>query len=384
MPRKSRPDEIPAGQRLKSGGGVVLRRTTFDALPSWPEDNLEPSLQAFRRSAAEILNDGRGFERGPKFGGQRRQWLSVCRKAETATSARSFFEENFVPVSVWDGDHPSGLFTGYYEPEVEGRRVPDDVFAVPIYGKPPELVGMDAVAKQATGLAYGRLEGSVPVPYATRHEIEQGALDGRGLEIMWLRDWADAFFIHIQGSGRVRLPERGVVRLAYAGKNGQPYTAIGGLMVQRGILTPSEVSMQAIRSWMSANPQAARELMWENRSFIFFREERIDDASLGPPGAEGVLLTPRRSLAVDRTLWAFGTPVWLDTEAPTGESGTLRAFRKLMIAQDTGSAIRGLVRGDVFWGAGLEAARAAGHMKNPGRMTVLLPHEVADELVDGS
>jgi len=171
------------------------------------------------------------------------------------------------------------------------------------------------------------------------------------------------------------------MRLAYAAKSGQPYTGIGGLLVERGVLSRDNMSMQAIRTWMSDHPGEARELMWENKSFVFFREVTIDDPELGPPGAQKVALTPLHSLAVDRSLWMFGTPVWLDTQAPKGESGTLVPFRSLLVAQDTGTAIKGHARGDVFWGAGEEAALTAGHMKSPGRMIVLLPKALAKRLL---
>ena len=171
------------------------------------------------------------------------------------------------------------------------------------------------------------------------------------------------------------------MRLGFAAKTGLPYTAIGAILLQRGILTREDVSMQAIRAWMRKNPKPARELMWENKSFVFFRDSGGDDPELGPRGAQRVPLTPSHSLAVDRSLWMFGTPVWLDTQAPQGESGTLVPFRNLLVAQDTGTAIKGHARGDVFWGAGEEAALTAGHMKSPGLMIVLLPKALAKRLL---
>ncbi len=312
-----------------------------------------------------------------QFGGRRDQWLAVCRKAWTAADARRFFEENFQPLTVNDPLRPEGLFTGYYEPEAAGSLEPSADYAVPIYRKPDDLIGFDDSIAAKTGFKYGRMAEGLPIAYFTRKEIEDGALAGRGLEFVWLKSWADAFFIHIQGSGRVRLPDGSLIRLAYAGKSGQPYTGIGPLLVERGAFTREEMSMQATRAWMEKDDVAARELMWENKSFIFFREVEMADAALGPPGAQQVALTPHRSLAVDRSLWMFGTPVWLDSTTPSGPGGEMEAFRHLMVAQDTGSAIKGHVRGDVFWGAGEEAALIAGEMKSQGRMIVLLPKEVA-------
>ena len=231
-------------------------------------------------------------------------------------------------------------------------------------------------------MKYGRSVDGKAAGYFTRKEIEQGALAGKGLEIAWLTDWADAFFIHIQGSGRVRLADGSLIRLAYAAKTGQPYSGIGAILVERGVFSRDRMSMQATRAWMKQNGQAARELMWENKSFIFFREVEVSDPRLGPPGAQQVSLTPRRSLAVDRALWMFGTPVWLDTMTPSGPAGKMETFRQLMIAQDTGTAIKGHARGDVFWGAGEQAALTAGHMKSAGMMIVLLPRDVAREVAN--
>jgi membrane-bound lytic murein transglycosylase A len=219
-----------------------------------------------------------------------------------------------------------------------------------------------------------------PAPYLSRREIEEGALSGQGLELVFLKEWADAFFIHIQGSGRVRLEDGSTMRLTYDGKSGLLYTGIGSLLVEQGAVTAEEMSMQAIRNWMVGHPEEARALMWKNRSFIFFREARLERQDLGALGAQHVQLTPRRSLAVDRAEWMLGTPVWLDTAIPSGEEGCMIPFRQLLIAQDTGSAITGLARGDVYWGFGEDAARIAGPMKSTGDMTVLLPIPVADDL----
>lgn len=360
-----------------------LSRIAFSAIPGWSLDDHQTALEAFQRSSAEILSEDRAFARPIAFGGVRGDWLEVCKASLTVRNPRAFFAENFAAFSVADPLRPEGLFTGYYEPEAAGSLAETAEYRVPLYRKPPELVGFDEATEKATGLKYGRFSDGKPTAYMARKEIEQGALRGRGLEIAWLRDWADAFFIHIQGSGRVRLPDGKLLRLAYAGKNGRPYTGIGGLLVERGAFTRDNMSMQTTRAWMAEHPKEARDLMWENQSFIFFREVPIDDPTLGPPGAQKVALTPRRSLAVDRSLWAFGTPIWLDTTAPSGPDATMQPFRHLMVAQDTGTAIRGHVRGDVFWGAGDQAALTAGHMKSPGRMTVLLPLPLAQRLLPG-
>jgi membrane-bound lytic murein transglycosylase A len=359
----------------------ILEKTDYASIPGWTMGRQDEALLAFRRSCTEIIAEGRAFLRPIKFGGTRGDWLDICAKALDAGQPRAFFEVNFTPLKVNDPVRPDGLFTGYFEPEARGSLKPDDEFTVPIYGRPDDLQGFDDATSAKLGLRYGRTAGGEPQGFFTRREIEEGALEGRGLELVWLADWADAFFIHIQGSGRVRLPDGSLMRLAYAAKSGQPYTGIGGLLVERGVLSRDGMSMQAIRAWMEGHPREARELMWENRSFVFFREVKIEDPALGPPGAEKVSLTPLASLAVDRGMWAFGTPIWLDTAAPPGQDGQSESFRRLMIAQDTGTAIKGYARGDVFWGAGDKAAWAAGHMKSAGAMTVLLPNALAERLL---
>jgi membrane-bound lytic murein transglycosylase A len=362
-----------------------LRPTTFAALDGWRADALEAAWPAFLRSCREIVEAGRAFARPSSLGGARVDWLGVCEAAITAGArlsggeARAFFERHFRPFAVDGPDGPEGLFTGYYEPEALGSRRSTDVFDVPVYARPPELVPLDDAAARRLGLRYGRIVDGAPAPFLTRREIEEGGLAGRGLELLWLSSWADAFFIHVQGSGRVRLPDGEIVRLAFAAKNGLPYTAIGGILVKRGEIALADNSMQAIRRWMALHPEAVRALMWENDSFVFFREVEAVDG-LGPPGAQLVGLTPGRSLAVDRGIWAFGTPLWVDTRVPIGDLNDTEPFRRLMIAQDTGSAIKGHVRGDIFFGAGEAAAMSAGRMKGRGRMVALLPLPLAERL----
>ena len=350
-------------------------------IAGWADADHQAALMTFKRSCAEIEAAGQAFQRKVAYGGTREDWRAICGRLKTAGDARRFFEESFSPLIVRDPDRPQGLFTGYYEPEAEGSRTPGGPYRVPLYAKPADLVDFDASTAKRLGLAYGRKVDGKAEAYYTRREIEEGALEGRGLELVWLKDWADAFFIQVQGSGRVRLPDGKVMRLAYAAKTGLPYTAIGGVLAERGILPRDAVSMQTIRAWMRGHPKPARELMWENKSFVFFRENTAGDQELGPPGAQEVPLTPLHSLAVDHSLWMFGTPVWLDTQAPKGESGKLVPFRALLVAQDTGTAIKGHARGDVFWGAGEDAALTAGQMKSPGRMIVLLPKTLAKRLL---
>lgn len=222
-------------------------------------------------------------------------------------------------------------------------------------------------------MTYASMASGTPKPFFTRREIDNGALAGRGLELVYLESPIDAFFAHVQGSARIRLAEGGVMRVGFAAKNGHPYTAIGKVLVDAGEIALKDVSMQTIRAWLSANPDRADQVMWQNDSYIFFREVTEVDEDLGPVGAAQVPLTPGRSLAVDKAIHAYGLPVWVETTAPSGPNGAREPFRRLMVTQDTGSAIIGAVRGDVFWGSGDRAGEIAGLMKDPGRMYVLVP-----------
>lgn len=359
----------------------LLRRVSFADIQGWQSDDHAAALSAFQRSSTEIMTTAHGFKRSAMFGGQLEDWIEVCKKALLAKAPKEFFEQRFIPFSVTDPVKPQGLFTGYYEPEAEGSLMPTAEFLVPIYRKPLDLKALQNGDESQADLKYGRIENGKPTAYFTREEIEHGALSTKGLEIVWLKSWVDAFFIHVQGSGRIRLANGEIIRLAYAAKNGQPYIGIGGILLDRGVGTPQTMSMQLLRGWMKDHPTEARALMWNNKSYIFFRQINVSDANLGALGAQQVNLTPLRSLAVDRSIWMFGTPIWIDTKTPPEAPNGAETFRHLLIAQDTGTAIKGHVRGDVYWGWGDNAAICAGHMKSPGAMTVLLPTIVAKKLL---
>ncbi|HVG08016.1 MAG TPA: murein transglycosylase A [Thermoanaerobaculia bacterium] len=345
----------PPGERQD---GRVLTPATFADMPGWEEDDPSAALSAFRRSCRRM--------KGP-----------ICEAAARATSARTFFETHFQPFAVSSGDDPEGLFTGYYEPLLQGSRKRSERYRVPLYIRPPDLVMVDLgdFREELKGQRIaGRVEEGDLVPYPDRTAIEKGALSGRELELVWVDDPVDAFFLQIQGSGRVRLDDGSdagsEMRVGYAAQNGHPYFAIGKDLVERGAMPKEQVSMQSIRRWLEQNPDLADDVMARNASYVFFEELKGE----GPLGAQGVALTPGRSLAVDLKHWTLGTPVWLDAQAPSPRAGEPdRPLRRLMIAQDTGGAIRGVVRGDVFWGHGEKAAEIAGRMKHPGRMWVLLP-----------
>jgi len=368
--------------------GPILTKISFDQIDGWSKADKTASLRAFSRSCVQMKQDNRAFSKGPAFGGTYKDWREVCAgllklgKEPDSKSITTFFENNFTPLAVNDPNLKQGLFTGYFEPVVKGSLSPGKDYNVPVYKRPADLVTFSKDQAQASGLRYGRLIDGKPVAYFTRKEIEQGLLEGQNLEIVWLKSPVDAFFMHIQGSGRVQLPDGKSIRLAYGGKSGLAYTAIGAVLIANGEMEKSMVSMQTIRRWMKDNPDKARELMWHNKSFIFFRKLPDTDPGLGPVGAQLVNLTPQKSLAVDRRYWALGTPVWLDTKINTKQSENLQTWRSLLIAQDTGSAIRGYSRGDVFWGSGDDAALIAGQMKSAGKMIALLPKALAEKLVN--
>ena len=277
----------------------------------------------------------------------------------------------------------AGLFTGYYEPQLRGSRTRRGPYQTPLYGVPGDLVNVD-LGLFRENLKGQRIVGKVTdgrlIPYPPRAEIESVGL-GQAVPILFVDDPIDAFFLQIQGSGRILLEDGTVVRGVYAAQNGRPYTAIGAVLVRRGELSLEEVSMQSIRAWLVAHPAEAQEIMNANASYVFFAEQPIGDPSLGAAGAQGVPLTPEASLAVDPTVHALGVPVWLETTAPDPDATKPnRIFHRLLVMQDTGGAIRGPVRGDVYWGYTADAGSIAGRMRSEGRMTVLLPRSVASRL----
>lgn len=351
---------------------VTLTDIGFADMPGWAEDDLEPALAAFRTSCAGIVVDAGRFTKFDGFGSPG-AWAKACAAAFATEpgGARAFFEANFTPARASDGAAGEGKVTGYYEPELKGARLASAAYPAPIYARPRDLVSADPEAFRAV-LRGERLSGKVVdgvlTPYETRAEIESAGLKDRADTLLYLPSVADAFFLQIQGSGRVTLAEGGAVRLNYAAQNGHRYTAIGAALIAEGAIPREKMSMQAIRDWLAANPDRAAEIMNLNASYVFFRELPLDDPSLGPPGGEGVALTPGRSLAVDSRLYPYGLPVFVSATG-TGEGDIAR----LMIAQDTGGAIRGVVRGDIFFGWGNAAESAAGATNAPATFIVLRP-----------
>jgi len=336
----------------------------FDRLGGWADDRLSAAVAVFLRSCTRYLSrpDTEPLDASAKSVdfGRVGDWRPLCATAKALTSgddasARAFFETGFVPMAVSDYGAAEGLFTGYFEIELNGSRQRRGRYQTPIYRKPPDL---------GTGFR------------ATRAEIEDGALADRGLELLWVDDPIDAFFLQIQGSGRVQLRRGRGLRIGYDGQNGQPYVAVGRLLIERGVIPRDKLTMETIRAWMKQNPEAGAALRRENPSYVFFREIGGD----GPIGAEGVALTAERSLAVDRNFIGLGIPIWLEAEE---RFASAEAVRRLLVSQDTGGAIRGPVRGDVFWGSGNAASSRAGVMNARGRYYLLLPRAVALRLAPG-
>ncbi len=309
--------------------------------------------------------------------------VHVCKRAAaagalTAAKARVFFEENFRPVRIAKLGETQGLLTGYYEPIVEGSRFPNPEFYVPLYRRPRDLViegPMRAGASLPNRGKVGRRNAKNEFePYHDRAAIEEGALDGQKLEIAWLKDPFDALTIQIQGSARVRLEDGTMLRVNYDAHNGYPYTAVGRVLIERYAVPRDEMSMDRIRQWMRANPNEAQNVRQANRSFVFFRITGLSNEGEAV-GAQGVPLTAGRSIAVDRT-HVYGTPFFIEADLPIDSAKPTTRLRRLMVAQDTGSAILGPARADLYWGAGDDAGRVAGRIRHQGRFVVLLPREL--------
>ena len=359
---------------------LTLRAVPYGQLDGWQSDDMRGSVRAFQRSCRAMVrrSDDRGVGPDARMG-TIGQWRGACETALALDAdtlrkddARAFFQSDFTPYLVGNGKTSEGLFTGYYEPELRGNLTRDGKYQTAIYLKPDDMVSVDLgeFSDELKGKKLvGRLSGSSLKPYYDRAEIEGGALSGRDLEMVWVDDAVDAFFLQIQGSGRVVLPDDSVLRIGYAATNGQAYYAIGRELIERGALTRETVSLQTIRKWLHDNPDEADAVMNTNASFVFFQPLKTDPDA-GPLGSQGVALEPGRSLAVDRRFHAMGVPVWLETSDPMNAD---RTFHRLMVAQDTGGAIRGPVRGDIFFGPGEDAALFAGHMNRTGQKFILLP-----------
>jgi membrane-bound lytic murein transglycosylase A len=356
---------------------TALEPVAFGELDGWAADDHAKAFATFRTSCAALVRRARA---APDERPLAAALEPVCRRAMTlahvdTAKAREFFETNFRPVRISRLGDTQGFVTGYYEPIVEGSRFPTREFTVPMYRRPDDLVAPGEHKGEAfpnRGPAFRRTTDGKLVPYYDRGEIEDGALDGRHLEICWLRDPIAAFSIHIQGSARVRLEDGLILRLNYAAHNGHPYTPVGRILIERNLVPRDEMSLDRIRQWMRDNPDETKELRRKNQAFVFFRISGLADEG-EPAGGEGVRLTPGRSIAVDRPFHAYGTPFFIEGDLPIDSAAPKTPWRRLMIAQDTGSAIVGPARADIYFGAGDDAGRIAGRVRHAARFALLVP-----------
>jgi membrane-bound lytic murein transglycosylase A len=353
-----------------------LEAISFKDLEGWKDDDHAAAFQAFLRSCRAL--DASATELRPAQGPQP-DLLAVCREALKTpdlgkAEARRFFEVNFRPFAVVP-HAGNGFLTGYYEPEFQGSRTPDTSYRVPLLDRPKDLVTIpqgETLPGLEQGLQAARRTKDGYEPYPDRAAIEEGALGSLARPIVYLREPGEAFILHVQGSARIRLTDGSVMRVAYAGRNGRPYTSIGRLLVQQGEMDLESMTLEKLMGWLKDNPEPAKALMRQNQSYIFFREASELAPEDGPIGGAGTPLVPGRSLAVDRSLWTYGLPVWLDGQLPLTLEKT-EPLQRLMIAQDTGSAIVGPARGDFFFGSGEEAGRRAGLLRHTVRFVVLQP-----------
>lgn len=353
----------------------------YDSLPGWAEDDHAAAFAAFRLSAVQArLKPYRTGSLGADFA----SFSGACDEARgsalaSRSDARSFFERHFAPFRVSPEPAAHGFVTGFYEPVVPASATQTAVFGVPLLARPDDLVDVDD-GNRPEGLdpyfAFGRQSDTAIVEYFDRAAIEQGALRARNLEIAWVEDPVDAFFIHVQGSARLAMVDGSVRRVTYAAKTGHPFTGAGKVLAGLGEIPLADVTMQSIRRWFRQNPARVNEILWRNRSYIFFRDADVDDPALGPVAAAKVPLTPGRSVAVDRLLHTFGTPFFIQAPALRDFCGG-GPLSRLMIAQDTGSAIVGAARGDLFTGSGFAAGEIAGVIKHAADFFALLPRALA-------
>jgi membrane-bound lytic murein transglycosylase A len=362
----------------------VSRRVSFDRLPGWTEDD-PSSLFASMARCLDRMETVKPYKTGT-FGLPAQSLadifrLSLAEKPSTASAARAFFEAHFQPFLVADADGKPGFVTAFYEPEVEVSDIPDAEWRFPFYRRPADLIDLDDGNRPSdldASYAFGR---SVPggiEAYPDRQAIDRGCLDGRGLEIAWARSRVDVFFAHIQGAARLVFGDGTIRRITYAAKAGHPFTGIGRYLAEIGEIPLDQVSMASIRHWLADHAGRQDEILWQNRSYIFFREAPVDGLELGPIAAAKVPLEAMRSIAVDRQIHTFSSLFYIDSPGLTHLTEG-RPFQRLMMALDTGTAIVGPARADIFTGSGQMAGDLAGHVRNDADFYVLIPKGLAAE-----
>ena len=369
--------------QAKAARSASYQPVTFADLPGWAQDDHLAAFKTFLKSCERLVANAREKAAADKGPAPPTALVAACGEASRLAgeikgkdSARAFFERHFTPSAVENKTKP-GLLTGYYEPVLKASRTPQGPYQTPIYKRPADLATIipethRGAVKPGT-LTHVRKTEKGNEPYFTRAQIDQGALKGKGLELLYFADSVDVFFMQIQGSGRIQLTDGTSIRVHYDGKNGHPYSSIGRYLIDKAMLAADKVSLGALATWLKADPARANKVMWHNASYVFFRELKGDEAG-APLGALNVPLTAGRSLALDPSFHALGTPVYVS--APTLTHVTKSApFNRLMIGQDVGSAIKGPERGDIYFGSGDAAGQIAGVTKHPGRFFVLVPKD---------
>lgn len=363
-----------------------LRPIPFSQLEGWEDDDPSSLFPAMTRCLAHIrdVRPHRTGSLGITSGELAAAFAAVAdRSPATPAEARGLFEATFQPFQILRTDGGSGFVTAFYEPDVEVSATPADAFRFPFYRRPADLIDIDDTNRPAgfdPSYAFAR-ETSEGIGYYPRREaIDRGCLDGMGLEIAWARSRVDVFFAHVQGAARLCYPDGGVQRVTYAAKAGHPFTGIGRYLVDIGEIPLAEVSMQSIRAWLAAHPDRMDEVLWQNRSYIFFRETPVGDPALGPVAAAKVPLEAMRSLAVDRLIHTFASLFFIRSGTLTHLTGG-KPFARLMLALDTGSAIVGPARGDIFTGSGFEAGESAGNVRNDADFIILIPRSAAERFL---
>jgi membrane-bound lytic murein transglycosylase A len=358
----------------------------FSQLEGWEDDDPSSLFPVMARCLAHI-RDVKPYRTG-SLGVTADELAAVFASAaahapKTPAEARAFFDASFQPFRIIRGDGAHGFVTAFYEPEVEVSTQPSDEFRFPFYRRPDDLVDIDD-SNRPDGFdptyGFGRLTKEGIGYYPRREAIDKGYLAGKGLEIAWARSKVDVFFAHVQGAARLVYPDGRVQRITYAAKAGHPFTGIGRYLVDIGEIPLADVSMQSIRAWLAANPERGDQVLWQNRSYIFFREAPVDGLELGPVAAAKVPLEAMRSLAVDRLIHTFSSPFFIRSESLTHLTGG-QAFARLMMALDTGTAIVGPARGDIFTGSGFDAGQLAGNVRNDADFTILIPKSAAQRFL---
>ncbi len=362
---------------LQINGGQYAPAAWSD-ISGWNEDDHLAAYGAFRTSCKPIAAQTGAPADSKALGTSLRDPCRIARALDLIDSAKAkaFFEEHFLPLRISRLGEGEGFVTGYYEPVIDGSREQNEVYNVPVYRRPSNLfvrgTNQNSAGLPNKGQVYRKIGRRKLVPYYDRGEIEDGAIEGRGLEICWLKNQTDLLFTQIQGSARVNLDDGSTLRINYDAHNGYPYTPVGRVLIERNIIPRDQMSMQKIREWMEQNPEGANELRRQNKSYVFFREVQLSDKDEAV-GAQGVPLTPGRSIAVDKSLHVYGTPFFIEGQLPIESETSKTPFHRLMIAQDTGSAIVGPARADLYFGAGVDAGKVAGRLKSNMRFVILVP-----------